>query len=472
MQNRVETKNQVCESLRLQAKDPLLAAQTLDYAVQYMHSVYDRTVFPNDEAIRDMEIFTEALPDEPSDPQRILKQLHEKGSPATVAQTGGRYFGFVNGGLVPAGLYAKWLADVWDQNGAMYVSSPIVSQLEEVCESWLIDLLNLPKGTAIGFVSGSSIATLCGLAAGRNHLLSASGYDVAKRGLFGAPDIQVVLSEGAHSTIFKALSILGLGSERVIKVPMDDQGRMCTDQLPPLNSNTLLILQAGNVNTGAFDDFESLCERAHEMGAWVHVDGAFGLWAAACEPLRYLTKGLEKADSWSADGHKTLNAPYDNGLIFCRDRQALVGAMSMSGDYIQLSDRRDGMLYTPDMSRRGRSVELWATLKALGRSGVSELVFDLHDKAKYFSAQLAGRGFKIHNDVVFNQILVSADTDDQTKHLLSQLQSSGVMWCGGSLWKKQPVVRISVCSYQTTFRDIDLCVEAFIQARESISTMK
>ncbi len=260
------------------------------------------------------------LSEGPTSNADVLELLHRFGSKATVAQTGRRYFGFVCGGILPSSLCAKWLADAWDQNPAMFVMSPIGAKMEEVCEKWLAELLHLPQGTAAGFVSGSSTAINCALLAGRNYLLKNLGYNVSASGLNNAPKLKVAVSEGAHSTVFKALSIIGLGQDNLIKVPMDEQGRIRSDMIPPLDNGTLLILQAGNVNSGAFDDFKSICRKASEAGAWVHVDGAFGLWAAACDELAYLTEGMEYADSWSMDAHKTLNAPYDNGIVLCRHR--------------------------------------------------------------------------------------------------------------------------------------------------------
>ncbi len=463
--NTLQVKENISECLRKQALDTTLLSQVHTYALDYMETVQDRAVFPTEEALAGLQAFDEPMPELPEDPKALLELLHTKGSPATVAQTGGRYFGFVNGGIAPAALAAKWLADVWDQNTAMYVISPVASRLEEICEGWLVSLLGLPEGTAAGFVGGSSTATLCGLAAGRNHLLKNMGYDVAANGLFGAPEIKVVLGEGAHSTIYKALSILGLGSQRIIKVPMDAQGRIRADMVPEPDNRTLLILQAGNVNSGAFDPFDELCEKARAAGAWVHVDGAFGLWAAASESLKHLTKAVEKADSWSVDAHKTLNAPYDNGIILCRNRDALVAAMQMTGSYIVLSPQRDGMLYTPEMSRRGRITELWATLKSLGRIGVSQLVQDLHEKAVYFGRALENEGFTVLNEICFNQILVSAGTAEKTMAVLKVVQESGELWCGGSQWEGQPVIRISVCSYRTSKEDIDRSVRAFVNVR-------
>lgn len=429
-------------------------------AINYMKTIENRPVYPAPEALENLSVFSEALSSEPSNTRDIIAMLNTYGSPATVAQTGGRYFGFVNGGILPAALASKWLTDVWDQNAALYVMSPIASKLESVAEQWLKALLNLPDETVASFVTGSSTATLCGLITGRNHLLDKLGYDVASRGLFGAPEIKVIVGEGAHSTIYKALSMSGLGNERLIKVPCDDQGRIRVDLVPELDDHTLLILQAGHVTSGAFDAFEVLCEKANAAGAWVHVDGAFGLWAAANPKMAHLTLGIERADSWSADAHKTLNAPYDNGILLCRHKTSLIKAMQMTGSYIILNDNRDGMLYTPEMSRRARAIDLWATLKNLGSTGVAELVEELHAKALYFADKLKAVDprFEICNDVVFNQVVVRFIDDTHTEKLMHDVQNAGVCWFGGAKWQGQSVIRISVCSYKTTYEDIDVCV--------------
>ena len=462
----METKKIISERLREEAQNFELFERAKGHAFQYMSNVSRRSVFPDGKAIENLNVFREPLPEEPGDPIEILDKLHISGSPGTVAQTGGRYFGFVNGGAVPAALASKWLADTWDQNTALYAISPVASVLEEVCEKWLAEILGFPTGTAAGFVGGSSTAALCGLAAGRNYLLNKLGYNVNAKGLFGAPEIRVVLGEGAHASVYKALSILGLGSERLIKVPTDEQGRIIVEAVPELDPRTLLILQAGNVNSGAFDEMEALCRKARDAGAWVHIDGAFGLWAAASPELHHLCRGVELADSWSVDAHKTLNAPYDNGIVLCRDRDALIQALHMTGSYIMYSEHRDGMLYTADMSRRARIVELWATLKSLGKRGVAELVEDLHHKAVYFAKALEQKGYIIKNEVCFNQVLASLDDPDLTKDALKWIQNSGECWCGGAKWDGEPVIRISVCSYRTTYEDIDRSVEAFSKAKE------
>ena len=448
-----------------QVKARQLFEQAKGYAYAYMDGVYEREVFPTDDSIRALAVFDEPLPEGPCDSSEVLRLLHEYGSPATVAQTGGRYFGFVNGSILPAALAAKWLSDAWDQNAALHVMSPVASQLEAVCEKWLADLFGLPADTVAGFVSGSSTATMCGLAAGRSQILSRLDWDVNVKGLFGAPRVRVVLGRQAHASVFKALSLLGFGSEQLEQVPVDDEGCMNPSQMPELDARTLVIAQAGNVNSGAFDPLDELCRLAEGAGAWVHVDGAFGLWSAASDRKKSLTHGMARADSWSVDAHKTLNAPYDCGIVLCRHREALANAMHATGAYFQYSDKRDGMRYTPEMSRRARAVELWATLKSLGKSGVQELVDRLCDHARRLAERLIAEGFRVLNRVVFNQVLVASDTPEQTQGILEYIQKSGECWCGGSIWNGDPVIRVSVCSWATTTSDIDRLVAAFVKAR-------
>jgi glutamate/tyrosine decarboxylase-like PLP-dependent enzyme len=316
-----------------------------------------------------------------------------------------------------------------------------------------------------GFVGGTSVATLCGLAAGRDELLRRLGWDCGARGLIGAPEIRVVLGDQAHASVFKALGLLGLGRDRVEKVPVDDQGRMIPERMPRVDGRTLLILQAGNVNSGSFDLFSAIIPAARAAGAWIHVDGAFGLWASASPRLSHLTAGAEQADSWSADAHKTFNAPYDNGIVFCRSRESLASAMRASGAYFVLSEHRDEMLYTPDMSRRARAVDLWATLLSLGRSGAAALVEELHERALQFARRLTEEGFRVPNDVVFNQVLVACENPELTTATLARVQASGECWCGGTTWNGAPAMRVSVCSYVTTEEDVERSVRAFVAAR-------
>ncbi len=436
------------------------------YGKDYLATVLERNVFPTEEALQNLSVFDEPMPETPTKALDVIDTLHNFGSPATLSQVGGRYFGFVNGSAVPTGMAAKQLATFWDQHAAMYISSPIASKLETVVEGWLKELFNFPDRTVAGFVSGSSLATFCGLAAARYRLLSRMGWNVNEKGLFGAPRIRVVASKEAHSTVFKAVGLLGFGKENVELVDADEQGRIIADKIPELDEKTLLILQAGNVNSGAFDDFDSICEKASQANAWVHIDGAFGLWAGAADELRYLTKGIEKANSWSIDGHKTLNTPYDAGVILCEDKDALVSALQMSGSYIVESKEKDGMFYTPEMSRRARSVEFWATMKYLGKSGINGMIQGMHERATQFKAELSENGFQILNDVVFNQVVVYCGSDELTIETMKNVQKARECWAGGSKWQGKAVIRISVSSWATTTEDVTRSVRSFVEARD------
>ena len=315
-------------------------------------------------------------------------------------------------------------------------------------------------------MSGSSLAIFCGLAAGRYRIFQNLGWDINQKGFGGAPRVRVVAGRQAHGTVVKAIALLGFGIDNIEWVDVDDQGRIIPSAVPELDAGTLLILQAGNVSSGAFDPFDAICEKANRAGAWVHIDGAFGLWAAAAKPLQHLTRGMARADSFSVDGHKTLNAPYDSGIVLCRDKDALTHALHASGSYIAYSENRDGMLYTPEMSRRARAVELWAALKYLGREGVDALVYGMHERAVQMARELAAEGFQILNDVVFNQVLVACDSDKITAKTMRLIQASGECWAGGASWQGKSVMRISVCSWATTEADITRSVRAFVVARE------
>ena len=346
------------ENMFAQRKEHALFDRARQYAFQYLEELDRQPVYPGEDAIAALKAFEEPFPTKPQAPEEILEMLHTHGSPATVAQTGGRYFGFVCGSAIPVAAASKWIGDVWDQNPAMFVLSPVVAKLEAVCQKWLLELFGLPGETVMGLVPGTSTATLCGLAAGREALLKTKGWDVNLRGMYGAPRLRVVLGEQAHGTVYKALALLGFGMESLEKVPVDANGNMDPARMPKLDGDCLVILQAGNVNSGGFDPLDELCGRSKQAGAWVHIDGAFGLWAAGSRNTRHLVKGMEKADSWSVDAHKTLNVPYDCGIVLCRQPEPLVRAMQLSGDYIQYSGKRDCMMYTPEMSRRNRAVEL------------------------------------------------------------------------------------------------------------------
>jgi glutamate/tyrosine decarboxylase-like PLP-dependent enzyme len=323
----------------------------------------------------------------------------------------------------------------------------------------------LPNETVAGFVSGTSMAILCGLAAARYKVLKRLDWDINSKGLINAPRIRIVTGKHVHGTVLKAIALLGLGKDAIEWVDVDQQGRIIPENIPELDEKTILILQAGNVNSGAFDSFDNICDKANKSNAWIHVDGAFGLWTAGSEKLNYLTKGIEKANSWSVDGHKTLNTPYDCGIILCNDKEALVSALQATGSYIVYGEKRDGMLYTPEMSRRARIVELWATIKYLGQKGIDDLVFGLHERAVQFATELKEKDFCILNEVVFNQVLVSCESDEMTMRTLELIQNLRECWCGGSQWGNHKVIRISVCSWATTYEDISRSVKAFVKAR-------
>lgn len=455
--------------MKRQLKSGALFDRALKHGKAYLLQSDVRNVAPGEQAVKALAAFREPLPEKTGDPNAIIDMLHNVGSPGTMSQVGGRFFGLVNGGVIPTALAARLLADTWDQNAVLHAVSPTNAVLEETCQDWLIDLLGLPETTVAGFVSGTSMAIVCGLAAARWRLCEQAGYDINTRGLAGAPKLRIITGRHAHSTVLKAVSLLGFGTDNIEWAEVDEQGRLRPDTLPALDRQSILILQAGNVNSGAFDPLRGCCEIAKEAGAWVHIDGAFGLWAQATKSLSYLTDGLELAQSWSVDGHKTLNTPYDNGISLCADPAALVNALQNTGSYIMYSEQRDGMLYTPEMSRRARAVDLWAALKYLGRDGVDQMISSLHERAIQFGEEFKAAGFRVVNDVVFNQVLVEFGDQAETNALIAEIQNSGEAWVGGSAWFGAPVIRVSVCSWATSAGDVSRTVTAFVAARASIS---
>lgn len=442
-----------------------LFERVTEYGNTYISQSSKRNIYPTEEALIGLKNFEEELPEEVSSTNEVVKLLQDYGAPASVSQIGGRYFGFVNGGVIPAGLIAKQLAMFWDQNSAMQVISPICSKLESVVQQWLVQLFGFPKETVAGFVSGTMMANFCGLAAARYRILQKQGWDVNEQGLIGAPSIRVVTGKEAHSTILKAISLIGLGKNTIEWVDVDEQGTIIADDIPSLDERTILILQAGNVHSGDFDPFHLICEKARKAGAWIHIDGAFGLWAGATKQMKKLTQGFEYAHSWAVDGHKTLNTPYDSGIVLCQDKEALVNALHMVGSYIIKGEERDGMFFTPEMSRRSRIIELWATLRFLGKKGIDELIVSLHDRAVQFADLFSElSGFEVLNKVVFNQVVVRCKTDEITDKVLENVQKHRVCWVGGSRWKGRRVIRISVCSWVTTEEDVKLSIASFQKA--------
>ena len=400
------------------------------------------------------------------DPESVISFLDEVGSDATVATAGGRYFGFVTGGALPAATASSHLAAAWDQNTVLDVTSPLAAALESTCARWLVDILSLPVETAAGFVTGATMANFSGLAAARHALLKRQGWDVESQGLFGAPPITVVVGDEVHVSLLKALSLLGLGRDRVVRVPVDGQGRMRPDALPALGDSTIVCIQAGNVNSGAFDPAAEICAAARGTGAWVHVDGAFGLWAAAAPGRAHLTAGVEQADSWATDAHKWLNVPYDSGIVFCRDGSQLRGAMSTSAAYLIEGEKREPSHYTPELSRRARGIEIWAALRSLGRAGVAELIERTCQHAARFAQALNEAGYEVLNDVALNQVLVSFGDAETTRRVISEIQAEGTCWCGGTVWQGHTAARISVSSWATTESDVERSIAAILRVAE------
>lgn len=432
--------------------------------IRYLETIGDRRVFPDSTALEGLGALDEVLPPVARDPSETLDLLDRVGSPATVASTGGRYFGFVTGGALPATVAAAWLAAAWDQCAGLRPLSPVAAKLEEVAGAWLLELLGLPGDAGVGFATGATTANFTCLAAARHAVLARHDWNVEERGLFGAPPIRVVVGEEVHASVAKALGMLGLGRDRVERVPVDDQGRMRADSLPSLDADTIVCIQAGNVNSGAFDPAEPICAAARASGAWVHVDGAFGLWALATPELADLTRGVADADSWAADAHKWLNVPYDSGLAICRDANAMRAAMTIVAPYLLPSAVPEPNHYVPEMSRRARGIEVWAALRTLGRTGVADLVERHCRQARRFATGLRAAGFEILNDVVLNQVLVAFGDAERTDAVIERVQAGGVLWAGRTEWHGRTAMRISVSGWPTTDDDVDRSVEAIRRA--------
>jgi glutamate/tyrosine decarboxylase-like PLP-dependent enzyme len=429
-------------------------------AIRYLGEIQERGVAPSADAVGALRAFEEPLPEGPASAEEVIAMLDDLGSPATMGMAGPRFFGWVIGGALPAALAANWLAGAWDQNAGLFAATPIAAALEEVSMGWLLGVLGLPAGCGAAFVTGATVANFTALAAARHAVLERAGWDVESRGLFGAPEIQVVVGDEAHPSLIKSLGMLGLGRERVLRVPVDDQGRMLAGRLPQLRPPCIICIQAGNVNTGAFDPAAEIIPRAREQSAWVHVDGAFGLWACASPEYRRLVEGFSEADSWATDAHKWLNVPYDSGLAFVRSERDLRGAMGLTAAYIPQGEHREPTRYVPELSRRARGVEIWAALKTLGRSGLADLIERCCRYAKRFAAGLSAMGFEILNEVVLNQVLVSFGGPERTARVIVGIQDEGTCWCGGTVWQGRHAMRISVSSWATTEADIDRSLEA------------
>ena len=445
-----------------------LLRDAYERSIAYQQSLATRSIFPTAEALAQLTAFDEPLPAQSQSAADTLALLDSCGSPATVASTKGTYFGFVTGGVWPVAHAVNWLATTWDQNGAVYATSPVTVHLERLVLGWLIDLFQLPEHTAGAFVSGATMANLTALAAARHALLERQGWNVEAQGLFGAPEIKVIVGAEVHISVLKALGMLGLGRERVIQVPVDQQGRMLADQLPELDSHTLICIQAGNVNSGAFDPARAICEQAQAAGAWVHVDGAFGLWALASPTYARLADGFALADSWSVDAHKWLNVPYDSGIALCRHPEAQRAAMSCYASYVMVSEQREPLDYGPEISRRARIIDTWAALRTLGRAGLQELIDRTCSFARQFAQALSTAGYTVHNDVVLNQVVVSFGDAQRTTAVIEAIQRDGVLWASKTVWQGHKALRLSVAHWATTQQELDACIASILRCAKAV----
>ena len=441
---------------------------TKNLSLQYLKELPEKRVSPSLESLKELEKLAFDLPNESTNPEKVIQFLNKVGSKNTVTSNGGRYFGFVFGGATPASLAANWLAAAWDQNAAFRIASPIGVKVEEVAGKWLLELLRLPKDSGVGFVTGTTMANFSGVVAARHSLLKRKGWNVEAQGLNGAPPIRIIVGEEIHASMLKALALAGLGTENLIKVPTDDQGRMIAEELPDIDDSTLLCVQAGNVNTGAIDPIKKVCQKANEKRAWVHVDAAFGMWARVSPKMALQAEGCELADSWAIDLHKWLNVPYDSGMIVCKDPNMLRAAMSRNADYLPKMVDREPYYFTPEMSRRARGIEVWAALYGMGRSGLIDLIERCCYLARLFSENLKRAGFNILNDVDLNQVLVSFGDAELTNRIIQRIQEDGTCWCGGTIWKDQTAMRISVSSWMTTEKDIEMSSAAIIRIANEV----
>jgi glutamate/tyrosine decarboxylase-like PLP-dependent enzyme len=432
-------------------------------AVRYIDGAAQRGIYPDPTAIDALARFPSALPAEPSDPRTVLALLDELGSPASVMQTNGRYFGFVNGGVDPAAAGAAVLAGAWDQNIALPVMSPVGAHLDALAARWAVQLLGLPATALATFCSGASVANLTCILVARDALLARRGWSVDEQGLTGAPPLRVVTSGEIHISVTKALRAAGIGRAAVMRIPTDAYGRARVDACPPVDASTLVLLQAGNVNTGHSDPFDELIPRLRDAGAWVHVDGAFGLWAAASPSQRHLVAGVELADSWATDAHKWLNAPYDAGLAIIRDAADLRRAMAFDAAYLQTQDDRPLAHLGLQMSQRARGIETWAIIAAHGRAGIAALIDQACVHARQMSELLAAAGVTVLVPTALNQVLVRFGDDATTDAVIQAVQADRTCWVGGTTWQGKRAMRISVCDHATTTRDIEVSADAIVR---------
>lgn len=454
--------------LRLRSTPLEAITRASAHAADYVASVPSRRVAPDPHAVAALARFDEPVPDTGTAAIDVIDRLHALASPATVATTGGRFFGLVVGGSTPAAMGAAVLAASWDQIAILDATAPSAVHLERVAARWVLDLLGLPAQCSVGFTTGSSVANLTALAAARDSRYRKLGVVLADVGLAGAPPLRIVLSEQAHVTVTKALALLGIGKAQMIAVPCDAQGRIRADALPPLGEDTIVCLQAGNVNSGASDPFAQIIPEARAAGAWVHVDGAFGLWAAAAPARRDLVAGVQLADSWTVDAHKWLNTPYDCGLAICRDPQAVHAVMTTQAPYLAAGQQAAPKDMVPEFSRRARGVEVWAAIKEMGREGIVELIERCCAHARRLADGLEGLGFDVLNEVVLNQVVAAIGTPEDIARIVAAVQAEGECWFGQTVWRGRHAIRLSVASWATTDEDIERTLASIARATRAV----
>jgi len=440
-----------------------LLLDAAERSAAYRESLAVRPVAPSPEAVVAAASFVEPMPVEGTDDEAVLAMLDEVGSPATMSMAGPRFFGFVIGGSLPVTVATNWITTAWDQNVGMHEITPATSTLERVAMDWMLELFGLPEDAAASFVTGATVANFTCLAAARNRVYSDIGWNVEADGLIGAPPVTVIVSEETHPTVFKSLGLLGFGRNRVVRAPVDEQGRIDLGRFPNISGPTIICTQAGNVNTGAFDPVGEICAIAKPKGAWVHVDSAFGLWAAASPDRSHLCSGFAAADSWATDAHKWLNVPYDSGVAFVRDAVALKSAMAITAEYLMTdTEFRNPSDFTPELSRRARGVDVWAALKSLGRTGLAEMIDRCCSNARRFAVGFQEAGFDVLNEVVLNQVLVSFGDDATNRRIIDEIQEEGTCWCGVTVWQGKTAMRISVSNWSTTEDDVDRSLEVIV----------
>lgn len=446
--------------------DDKLFEYTLNAAKEFENGFDESPVVPFDDAIKAIEVFDEPMPQNETNALDVMKMLHEVGTPATTLSRSGRFFGFVVGGSLPVAQASNWLTTAWDQNSALTVLGYTTAKLEQVSSNWIIEMLDLPKEAAMGFVSGATMAGFTALTSARYRLYKNLGYDIKKNGLRNAPELKIIASADIHATNVTALQYMGYGRDEIHFTPVDTEGRIIVDQLPELDQNTIIIVQAGNINSGAFDDFKSICTLAKEKGAWVHVDGAFGGWLKVSPKRGHLADGMELADSWSIDCHKWLNVPYDSAVAICRDKDAMRDAFTISASYLTTDGERIPNNYTPELSRRARGVDVWAALKHLGKNGFGEMIDRCSDHALWFSEELQKIGFTIMNDVVINQLVfcLNDNDDERLDRIFKHVNASGKAWFGSTHWQGRTVYRMSIISHETTKDDLNVALDAIKEA--------